>query len=199
MINKTYILSIAFAYVLLGISFTYTDRFWFLFSLSLFLLIVWATFDGKRQRKRLTFRTTGYGILSGILIYLLFAVGKGMIVLLELPFLMNLASLYYLVSPKEWWHFAALGIIIIPGEELFWRGYIQHKLATKITANQAILISTLLYAGAHIFSGSLLLVLAAIVGGLCWGLLYKITENISVAILSHFVFDFLLLILLPLM
>ncbi|WP_237563613.1 CPBP family glutamic-type intramembrane protease [Halalkalibacter okhensis] len=47
-------------------------------------------------------------------------------------------------------------------------------------------------------TGSLLLVLAALFGGLLWSILYLKTRNILVPIISHIFFDILLLIVFPL-
>lgn len=149
--------------------------------------------------KRISWLEISYGLVSGTLLYLIFALGKWLIVALQLPLLQSLTELYQIVSPRVWWHYLVLFAIIIPGEELFWRGYIQRRLTRVIAPSLGILLSTLLYAAAHLSSGSLLLVIAALVGGVFWGGIYHRTGSIEMAILSHLMFDLLLLVLLPLL
>ncbi|MFX3623225.1 MAG: lysostaphin resistance A-like protein [Ectobacillus sp.] len=199
--TKTYqfCLSLVLAYILLACSFWLAEWFWVLFSVSLFTLIGLAYIQERIVIKRMNWREVGCGLLSGTLLYLIFAFGKQLIVWLQLPLLESLSQLYETVSPRVWWHYVMLFLVIIPGEELFWRNYVQKRLTRVLPPGKGILLGTLLYAGAHIWSGSVLLVIAALVGGVFWGWLYERTGKIEVAILSHLVFDVWLLILLPLL
>ena len=47
------------------------------------------------------------------------------------------------------------------------------------------LVATLVYAGVHIFSGNLILILAALVAGAFWGLLYLWQRDLFLQIVSH--------------
>jgi membrane protease YdiL (CAAX protease family) len=47
------------------------------------------------------------------------------------------------------------------------------------------LVTTLLYAGVHVFSWNFVLILAALVAGAFWGLLYLWKRNLLVQITSH--------------
>ncbi|WP_051317316.1 CPBP family intramembrane glutamic endopeptidase [Ectobacillus panaciterrae] len=193
------LISLFLAYLLLAYSFHLTKTFWPFFSLSLLIMIGLAYAQEGIVIKRISWLEISYGLVSGTLLYLIFALGKWLIVALQLPLLQSLTELYQIVSPRVWWHYLVLFAIIIPGEELFWRGYIQRRLTRVIAPSLGILLSTLLYAAAHLSSGSLLLVIAALVGGVFWGGIYHRTGSIEMAILSHLMFDLLLLVLLPLL
>jgi membrane protease YdiL (CAAX protease family) len=193
------LISLCLAYLLLAYSFHLTETFWPFFSLSMLIMIGLAYTQEGIVIKRISWGAASYGIVSGTFLYIIFALGKLLIVALKLPLLQGLTALYQTVSPRVWWHYLVLFAIIIPGEELFWRGYIQRRLTRVMPPSRGILLSTLLYAAAHLCSGSLLLVIAALVGGVFWGGIYHRTGSIEIAILSHLTFDLLLLVLLPLL
>lgn len=189
---------IIIALILLISSFHFTDVFWFLFPLAMTILFAIAYSRLGMDHQRFGFVAALYGVLSGILLYLVFAIGKSLIIWLKLPLLQELAFLYQTVSPSAWWHYVLLTVIIIPGEEFFWRGYIQKRLRSRFTPIQSILLSALLYSAIHLIGGNILLGIAALAGGISWGFLMHHTNSMRTVILSHLIFDFFLLVLFPL-
>jgi hypothetical protein len=81
--------------------------------------------------------------------------------------------------------FLLLFFITGPGEEIFWRGFLQDRLIKKKGNFFGYLITTTVYAGVHIFSLNLLLILAAFVAGAFWGLLYLWKRNLLIQVTSH--------------
>ncbi len=138
------------------------------------------------------------GCCSGVALYLIFVVGKVVIIILQLPFINQIQALYETVNPTLWWHYIVLFCVIIPGEELFWRGLIQQRLSYLIKPEQAIFAGAILYASAHIYAGNIVLVLASLIGGIIWGSLYVWKRNMVLLISSHIIFDLFLVILFPL-
>nr|WP_017728252.1 type II CAAX endopeptidase family protein [Halalkalibacterium ligniniphilum] len=197
--GRIFISGLLLAGFLLWMSFSWQPiDFWVLFPLSLAFLTAYAYFFEQIEITSLSKKEWLLGLFSGALIYVGFAFGKGVIVATGLPLLEQLESLYELVRPRETWHYLLLFIIVIPGEEWFWRGFVVKRLKQRLTPVHAALIGTLLYAGAHLFAGSLLLVLAALLAGFIWAWLYVKTNNLGVPIVSHLLFDLLLLIIFPL-
>jgi hypothetical protein len=47
------------------------------------------------------------------------------------------------------------------------------------------ILTTLIYAGVHVFSGNLILILAALVAGAFWGALYLWKRDLLIQITSH--------------
>ncbi|WP_100372514.1 CPBP family intramembrane glutamic endopeptidase [Bacillus sp. FJAT-45037] len=185
---------------LLAISFWWQPiDFWMLFPLSLFILtmVAWAT--TKMDISSLTSKDVTIGVVSGVALYGVFALGKWLIEVTGLPLMDQLHTLYTLVQPTSTIHYVWLFLIVIPGEEWFWRGFLVKRLLVNHTSINAALIGTALYALAHVFAGSILLVLAACIAGFVWSWIYIKTRNLWIAILSHLVFDVFLLLLLPLL
>lgn len=197
--KRTFWFGVSFAFILLAISFRSEPHyFWLLFPLSLALLTIFSWIF--EPPNRLNVRSHWLiGILSGTLLYLFFAFGQWFVMMTGLPFIDDLQLLYERVKPTEPLHYIWLFLIIVPGEEWFWRGFIVKRISDQTTPFKAAVYGTLLYAGAHLFTGSLLLVIAALIAGFVWSMIYLKTKNIWAAILSHVIFDLLLLVILPVM
>ncbi|MEF8791744.1 MAG: CPBP family intramembrane glutamic endopeptidase [Haloarculaceae archaeon] len=82
-------------------------------------------------------------------------------------------------------------LLIGPGEELLFRGIIQNSLVESLGRLPGILLATLLFAAAHVFSlagplsGRAVTVLLLFVPGLVLALTYDFTDNIVVPSLVH--------------
>ncbi|MCA1319243.1 CPBP family intramembrane metalloprotease [Bacillus tianshenii] len=188
------------ANILLGISFTFHEFFWLLFPLSLtLLLLISLKFSNRGHTERLSpLKSIFLGALSGSLLYLIFLMAYLLIGQFDLPFLSQVKSLYAIVGPSNLWQYVLLVIIIIPGEEFFWRGYIQPAILKWKSGLVGVLISACFYAFAHLWSGNLMLVAAAFTAGIAWGALYEWKRSLLLVIISHLVFDILLLVVMPL-
>jgi len=88
-------------------------------------------------------------------------------------------------------------ILIGPGEELFWRGYLQRLMGDRLGKFNGFILATLLYTAVHIATGNWVLVLAALVCGVFWGWLYMKYRSMIINVVSHTVWDIGVFILLP--
>ncbi len=80
--------------------------------------------------------------------------------------------------------------IIGPAEEIFWRGFVQRRLMQKFNPNLGFLLATACYTLVHIWSFNFMLVMAALVVGACWGLIYRLSpRDLTALIISHAVWD----------
>ncbi|WP_261132372.1 CPBP family intramembrane glutamic endopeptidase [Bacillus sp. Marseille-Q3570] len=195
--NTSVFLSVLMAWIGLGAAFQASESFWVFFPLVQAGLLIFSILKGKISWNGLSIKNVLVAVGSGVFIYCFFAVGK-LLVTLSIPSLfIQLENLYTMISPETWWHTLLVFVIIIPAEEWFWRGYVQNRLHG--TARFRVIVSVLLYGGAHLGSGSILLVLAAVFAGFAWAILYEKTKNIWLPLLSHLVFDLLLFMLFPLL
>lgn len=85
--------------------------------------------------------------------------------------------------------FFLLLLVTGPGEEIFWRGFLQSELMKRWGRAWGYLAATALYAGVHLFSGNAVLVLAALVAGAFWGMLYLWRQDLFLLIVSHSVWS----------
>ena len=137
------------------------------------------------------------GAASGIILYGGFYVGfqatKGIA-----AFSGGISSVYDLKTSRSLLVIAALLIFpISPGEEVYWRGLIQRALQGTRSRKYAWILQALPYTLIHLFTLNLPLLITALVGGLAWGYLYKLSGSVTPCILSHVVFDLLVFVVLP--
>jgi membrane protease YdiL (CAAX protease family) len=143
-------------------------------------------------------RKTGIGLLSAAFLYVVFFVGN------------------YL--SRRWFDFAGSGIenvysfkgdaasiriallmllVIGPGEEIFWRGYLQKQFSAKWGKWTGLIVALIIYIGIHIFTGNFMLIMAALICGLFWGWLYLKYESMLINVISHTVWDIAVFLVLP--
>ena len=91
-----------------------------------------------------------------------------------------------------------LVFIIGPGEEIFWRGFVQNRMSQVWGGWRGYMFAGLLYGAVHIPSMNFMLIAAAVICGFYWGLLYKITGSIIPGIISHAVWDLSIFVVFPL-
>ena len=98
--------------------------------------------------------------------------------------------------------------VIGPAEEFFWRGFVQREMVKLFPSRKGLFsaenvgfaVTTVVYALVHIWSFNFMLVMAALVAGFIWGLLYRLRPSLLPAlIVSHAVWDALVFVILPIM
>lgn len=87
--------------------------------------------------------------------------------------------------------------ITSPAEEIFWRGFMQKRAMEKLGDFKGWLLASTLYAAVHIASGNFILMMAALVAGLFWGLLYWKTKNLVSCIISHSIWTVSIFLIFP--
>lgn len=112
-------------------------------------------------------------------------------------------AVYAMKTGLPQWGIALLLIFLIgPAEELFWRGYVQRTLSAvlpgKRAADIALVATVLVYSLVHIWSFNFMLVMAAMVAGAVWGLIYRTKpELLPALIVSHALWDALVFVIIP--
>ncbi|MEW6047369.1 MAG: type II CAAX endopeptidase family protein [Bacillota bacterium] len=92
---------------------------------------------------------------------------------------------------------AALLVIIGPGEELFWRLFVQERLSGWLGPGAGWAVATTIYGGIHVLTRNPVLVLAALVAGAFWGLMWWKARRPWALIVSHAVWDVLMFVVWP--
>ncbi len=195
-------LSIAAAFVLWFFIFAYpVGNFWIKLILSASLLAAVGLIFSRRQMKALfTFkiRHLWVGIVSALALYGIFWVGKEAANFLFSFAPGQIASVY---ATRTQLDTALIGLFLLflmgPAEEIYWHGFVQRRLVDRYGANIGVLGTALIYALVHAVSLNPMLILAAGVCGLFWGLLYQYEQNLIPVIISHSLWDVLIFVLFP--
>jgi len=179
--------------------------FWWWMSFNLVLLIGLSlaadkSFSGLilSDIKSMPARKVSMGILSALILYGIFFIGNGLIRLLCPLAGKGIGQVYGFKAGASPLRIVLLMALLIgPGEELFWRGFLQRRWQSFFGPVAGWLISTALYALIHAGSGNLMLVLAAVVCGLFWGALYLRYRSVLLIAVSHTLWDLLVFIVAP--
>ena len=89
---------------------------------------------------------------------------------------------------------ALIGVLLLlvigPAEEIFWRGYVQRRLSQRWNVNVGFVVTLALYTLIHLWSFNFMLLMAALVVGAFWGLLYRLRPQwLTALVISHAVWD----------
>ncbi len=107
-------------------------------------------------------------------------------------------DLYRLLGhPQGWLAWVALPFVVV-SEEVIFRGAVQGALERRLGRWPAVPAAVLVYALAHVASGSWALVALTVPCGLSWGLLRAATRSLWAPLLCHLVWDWALLVVFPL-
>lgn len=88
--------------------------------------------------------------------------------------------------------------LIGPAEEYFWRGFVQKTISGITGPTASMFITVIIYALVHIWSFNFMLVMAALVAGGVWGLIYRLKPSLLPAlVVSHALWDALVFVILP--
>jgi membrane protease YdiL (CAAX protease family) len=181
--------------------------FWWGLSASLGILVMLSIFFDTPYRSLLRqdlrsglIRKIALGLASALVLYLIFWTG-GVIFRLLLPFsVKEIGAVYAFKQDASTWRIVLLIFLVIgPGEELFWRGFVQRRWERYLGFPWGWLSAAAFYSLVHIGSRNLILLLAALVCGLYWGGLYSWSRSILLVSVSHIAWDMAVFIVIPLL
>lgn len=180
------------------LAFENTAIFWYMYTFAILVLMSIALVNYSVFDELKTWKSLIYGLMFGTAIYAVLASGYLIFDALPLNVEGPVAALQTLFAPTSIWHYLLLMFVIVPGEELFWRGYIQQQLKKYMRLPFAIVGASLLFGAALAFSGIWPGVVAGIVAGMLLGLLYEWKRSMPLLIITHLVVLVFLFIILPL-
>lgn len=166
------------------------------------ILAIWSIFWAGDERKSIfAFKPKFilWGVLSAAVLYLIFWLGN--IISIQLfPFASGQINAVYANKLQlQNWQIALLLLFWIgPAEEIFWRGMSQRVFSKYFGANTGWVFGAFVYAVVHIWSLNLILIMAALIGGLYWGWIYKRLGSLWPGIISHALWDIAIFLIFPL-
>ena len=138
------------------------------------------------------------GVLSALLLYGIFWVGK---LAANLLFSFAPGQIESVYASKTQLDAVWIGLLLLlvmgPAEEIYWHGFVQRRLTGRYGATVGVLATAVVYTLVHVVSLNFMLVAAAGVCGLYWGLLFQWEKNLIPLIISHALWDFLIFVLFP--
>jgi membrane protease YdiL (CAAX protease family) len=160
-------------------------NFWIKIGASVVTVTLYSLF-WQRPNISIHLRSFLLGLFSALILYSIFLLGNKLAPLILPGANTQVGGIYSLgVGANKVFIFLLLFFVTGPGEEIFWRGFLQDRLMEKWGKFTGYLITTALYAGVHVFSRNPMLILAALVAGAFWGFLYLWKRDLLVQITSH--------------
>ncbi len=191
--------SIPLALLLWFVSFWWRPlNFWIDMGFSTLLMLTLSLYFGRGTYNFKPIpRLVAMGILSAIILYLVFVAGNYAAQVLPTGRI-EINEIYSLRIPDQPYLQGILLVFpIAVGEEVYWRGLLQNQLSLKMGTAKGLILSAALYGAVHLWSRSFTLVVAAFIAGLWWGLIFNRTRNITTTIISHSLWSLLIFLLLP--
>lgn len=192
------ILFIPVALFLYDLAFRDTAIFWYMYTFSILVLMSIAMLYTKILDEMPTWKSLIYGLVFGGLIYAFIAGGFQLMQWSPVPVEKSVRSFLNTYAPASIWHYLLLMFLIVPGEEIFWRGFVQQELKKYMSLKWTILLSSVLFALAIGISGFWLGALAGLAAGLVLGGLYEWKRSMPLLIITHLVMIVLLFLIAPL-
>ena len=178
-------------------------NFWWAMTGSACLLTLLSSLFAPGWWKRISLTPSNiiYGILIAVALWGVFWLGDKFSQLLFDFARPQVDTIYGMKEGESPWLLTALLLLLIgPAEEIFWRGYVQEAISKRWNANIGFVVTTLVYALVHAGSFNFMLLMAALVAGMAWGLLYRFfPERFTAIIISHAIWDAAVFIWFPIM
>lgn len=167
--------------------------FWWMMTFSAFTLTVLSSIVSPGWWKCVRWSVSNllFGIVIAVVLWCVFWVGDKASTWL-FDFARPQVNLIYGMKEGEnpWLLSCLLLFLIGPAEEIFWRGYVQETFSKRFSPNTGFILATACYTLVHIASFNFMLIMASMVCGLAWGLLYRFfPQRFSDIILSHALWD----------
>ncbi len=176
-------------------------NFWTAMSISAAILVWISMYTVKDFSKQFNFtsKEVALGLISAVALYGIFYLGNYLSTAWFDFAKPQIGNIYSMKDGNNPYLIGALLLLLIgPAEEIFWRGFIQRAIGVKYGDWMAFVLTTLVYTLVHIWSFNFMLIMAALVCGAFWGLLFMYNKkNIVALIISHAVWDLSVFILFP--
>lgn len=172
--------------------------FWYMYTFSILVLTSLALAFGQVDDELETWKALIAGLGYGTLLYAIIAGGFHALSFLPLGMEASVGRFLSAVGPTSIWHFLLLLFLIVPGEEIFWRGFVQQQMKQYMGTFTAILVTAVMFGAALAISGFWPGALAGIAAGLLLGALYEWKRSMPLIIITHIVMIILLFLVLPL-
>lgn len=192
------ILMLPLAFALYYLAFEDTAIFWYMYTFSLLVLMSAGIIFNKVFDEMATWKSLIYGLFFGALMYGILAAGFYLLKLTPFDIEGPAAAFLSTFAPISLWHYLLLMFIIVPGEEIFWRGFVQQQLKRYFSVKVSILISAVLFGLIFAICGFTPGILAGAIVGVILGFLYEWKKSMPLLIIAHLILIVLLFLIFPL-
>lgn len=166
-------------------------NFWLVMTLASLTLTMIAIRLGGKPDLHFSWREVLAGLAIAVVLWFVFWIGDKLSQLL-FDFARPQVNLIYGIKGSTSPSVIAMLLLLIigPGEEIFWRGYIQRRLSQRLSQNVGYAVATAAYTLVHLPSLNFMLIMAAMVCGILWGGLFRLfPKHFTAIVVSHALWD----------
>lgn len=166
-------------------------NFWLVMTLASLTLTMIAIWLGGKPDLHFSWREVLAGLAIAVVLWFVFWIGDKLSQLL-FDFARPQVNLIYGIKGSTSPSVIAMLLLLIigPGEEIFWRGYIQRRLSQRLSQNVGYAVATAAYTLVHLPSLNFMLIMAAMVCGILWGGLFRLfPKHFTAIVVSHALWD----------
>lgn len=168
-------------------------NFWWMMTGSALLLTSFSLWADRAVMKELRFgsKQVAAGLAIAFVLWWVFWIGDK---LSQLMFSFARPQVDMIYAMRDGSDSTVVGLLLLliigPAEEIFWRGFVQRKLMARFSPNAGFVVATACYTLVHVWSFNFMLVMAALVVGASWGLIYRFFPRwLTALVVSHAVWD----------
>lgn len=191
------VLGLILCALLVILTYQFPRVFWYLYGAGMLFLLSFVIFNDDLKKEFSFTKGILPGIFSGIVLYIIFYIGAFILKVMPGGLDNSVEAAFNKYSTNSLIIWSLLIIAIIPGEEIFWRGFVLKRLNQYFNHWFSNIFAAVLCMVMMLPSGNFAAIIGIFVASLVWNVMYSYRPSLLMVYLSHLTFAFLLLAALP--
>ncbi|MBC1965671.1 CPBP family intramembrane metalloprotease [Listeria welshimeri] len=196
-IDYKLVLGLILCALLVILTYQFPRVFWYLYGAGMLFLLSFVIFNDDLKKEFSFTKGILPGIFSGIVLYIIFYIGAFILKVMPGGLDNSVEAAFNKYSTNSLIIWSLLIIAIIPGEEIFWRGFVLKRLNQYFNHWFSNIFAAVLCMMMMLPSGNFAAIIGIFVASLVWNVMYSYRPSLLMVYLSHLTFAFLLLAALP--
>lgn len=196
-IDYKLVLGLILCALLVILTYQFPRVFWYLYGAGMLFLLSFVIFNDDLKKEYSFTKGILPGVFSGIVLYIVFYIGAFILKIMPGGLENSVAAAFNKYATDSWVIWLLLVVAIIPGEEIFWRGFVLKRLNNYFNPWFSNIFAALLCMVMMFPSGNFAAIIGIFVASLVWNVMYTYRSSLLMVYVSHLTFAFLLLAALP--
>ncbi|AHI55498.1 lysostaphin resistance A-like protein [Listeria ivanovii] len=196
-IDYKLVLGLILCALLVILTYQFPRVFWYLYGAGMLFLLSFVIFNDDLKKEYSFTKGILPGVFSGIVLYIVFYIGAFILKIMPGGLENSVAAAFNKYATDSWVIWLLLVVAIIPGEEIFWRGFVLKRLNNYFNPWFSNIFAALLCMIMMFPSGNFAAIIGIFVASLVWNVMYTYRSSLLMVYVSHLTFAFLLLAALP--
>ncbi|MBC1424463.1 CPBP family intramembrane glutamic endopeptidase [Listeria seeligeri] len=183
--------------LLVILTYQFPRVFWYLYGAGMLFLLSFVIFNDDLKKEYSFSKGILPGIFSGIVLYIVFYIGAFILKVMPGSLENSVAAAFDKYATDSWVIWLLMIVAIIPGEEIFWRGFVLKRLNNYFNPWFSNIFAALICMVMMFPSGNFAAIIGIFVASLVWNIMYSYRPSLLMVYMSHLTFAFILLAALP--